>query len=88
MIEACSVSLVYDDHGKPVYALKEVSLEVRDGEFLGILGPSGSGKSSLLYLLSGLKTPSSGAVHGRSALRSRRPAPSGSGGGARASRDR
>lgn len=65
MIEACSVSLVYDDHGKPVYALKEVSLEVRDGEFLGILGPSGSGKSSLLYLLSGLKTPSSGAVRHR-----------------------
>ena len=32
------------------------------GEFLGILGPSGSGKSSLLYLLSGLKTPSHGRV--------------------------
>lgn len=37
-------------------------MDVRDGEFLGILGPSGSGKSSLLYLLSGLKVPSSGTV--------------------------
>ncbi|MFY9233007.1 MAG: ABC transporter ATP-binding protein [Fimbriimonadaceae bacterium] len=62
MIEACSVSLVYDDHGKPVYACKDVDLEVREGEFLGILGPSGSGKSSLLYLLSGLKVPSGGDV--------------------------
>ena len=65
MIEACHVSLIYDDHGKPVYACKEVNLEVRAGEFLGILGPSGSGKSSLLYLLSGLKIPSGGEVRYR-----------------------
>jgi putative ABC transport system ATP-binding protein len=62
LIEARHVSLIYDDHGKPVYACKEINIEVRDGEFLGILGPSGSGKSSLLYLLSGLKTPSAGEV--------------------------
>jgi putative ABC transport system ATP-binding protein len=65
MIEACGVSLVYDDHGRPVYACRDIDLEVRDGEFLGILGPSGSGKSSLLYLLSGLKLPSGGAVRYR-----------------------
>jgi len=35
---------------------------VQENEFLGILGPSGSGKSSLLYLLSGLKTPTAGDV--------------------------
>lgn len=62
MIELRDTSLVYDDHGKSIYACRDVSLEVRPGEFLGILGPSGSGKSSLLYLMSGLKTPSSGAV--------------------------
>lgn len=37
-------------------------MEVQPGEFLGILGPSGSGKSSLLYLLSGLKVPTHGRV--------------------------
>ncbi len=45
-----------------MYACRDVDLEVRPGEFLGILGPSGSGKSSLLYLLSGLKVPTHGRV--------------------------
>ncbi|MCW5941357.1 MAG: ATP-binding cassette domain-containing protein [Fimbriimonadaceae bacterium] len=62
MIESVGASLVYEDHGREVFACRDVSLSVRPGEFLGILGPSGSGKSSLLYLLSGLKTPSFGAV--------------------------
>lgn len=62
MIETAAASLVYHDHGREVYAVCEADIEVRPGEFLGILGPSGSGKSSLLYLLSGLKTPTSGAV--------------------------
>jgi putative ABC transport system ATP-binding protein len=50
------------DHGREVFACKDIDLDVYPGEFLGILGPSGSGKSSLLYLLSGLKTPTSGDV--------------------------
>lgn len=62
MIESVGASLVYQDHGREVFACRDVSLEVQPGEFLGILGPSGSGKSSLLYLLSGLKSPSFGAV--------------------------
>lgn len=62
MIEASHVDLVYRDHGREIFACQDVSLRVEPGEFLGILGPSGSGKSSLLYLLSGLKNPSRGAV--------------------------
>ena len=62
MIEANGLSLVYSDHGREVYACKDVSLRIDTSEFLGILGPSGSGKSSLLYLLSGLKDPSHGDV--------------------------
>ena len=62
MIRACGASLVYEDHGREVFACREIDLEVRTGEFLGILGPSGSGKSSLLYLLSGLKSPTAGSV--------------------------
>jgi len=62
MIGARGASLAYNDHGRTVYACREVDLDVRPNEFLGILGPSGSGKSSLLYLLSGLKIPTSGDV--------------------------
>ncbi|HRJ25899.1 MAG TPA: ABC transporter ATP-binding protein [Fimbriimonadaceae bacterium] len=62
MIVARSVSLRYEDHGREIYACREIDLSVHPGEFLGILGPSGSGKSSLLYLLSGLKTPTEGVI--------------------------
>jgi putative ABC transport system ATP-binding protein len=46
-----------------VHALREVDLEVFDGEFIVLLGPSGSGKSTLLNLLGGMDTPTSGTVH-------------------------
>ncbi len=62
MIEAVEASLVYQDHGRDIHACRSISLGVQPGEFLGILGPSGSGKSSLLYLMSGLKTPTSGRI--------------------------
>jgi len=62
MLEAVSASLIYRDHGRELFACREVDLQVQPNEFLGILGPSGSGKSSLLYLLSGLKQPTSGEV--------------------------
>jgi len=62
LIQSCAASLVYYDHGKEVFACRQIDLDVYPGEFLGILGPSGSGKSSLLYLLSGLKTPTSGDI--------------------------
>lgn len=65
MISLERVSLVYEDHGREVHACREVTLDVQAGEFLGILGPSGSGKSSLLYLMSGLKVPTSGSVQWR-----------------------
>ncbi len=62
LLRADGVSLVYRDHGREIRACDDVTLSVAPGEFLGILGPSGSGKSSLLYLLSGLKNPSLGRV--------------------------
>jgi putative ABC transport system ATP-binding protein len=62
LIESLGATLEYSDHGRPVFACQNIGLKVESGEFLGILGPSGSGKSSLLYLLSGLKIPTSGDV--------------------------
>ena len=45
-----------------VQALRGVSLELREAEFLVLLGPSGSGKSTLLNILGGLDVPTSGTV--------------------------
>lgn len=44
------------------YILKDINLEVYPGEFLSIIGPSGSGKSSLLYILGLLDKPTSGLI--------------------------
>ncbi len=57
------ISLIYDDGGRRTHALREVSIEIPPRQFVGIMGPSGSGKSSLLYILSGLKRPTEGDVN-------------------------
>lgn len=59
-----SVNLVYDI-GKEAetYALKDINLSLDGDRFIGIMGPSGSGKSSLLYALAGFKIPTSGKVY-------------------------
>ena len=48
--------------GAQTPVLREVSFEVAAGEFLCVMGPSGSGKSSLLHLIAGLDTASAGSI--------------------------
>ena len=43
--------------------LKQISFQVRQGEFLSVMGPSGCGKSTLLYILGGLDLPTGGEVY-------------------------
>ncbi|MCZ0914308.1 ABC transporter ATP-binding protein [Gordonia amicalis] len=56
------VSLVHGDGEDVVTALDTVSIDVAPGEFVAVMGPSGSGKSSLLAVAGGLITPTSGTV--------------------------
>lgn len=65
------VSLSYFDGDQTTYAVHDITLAIPERGFFGIMGPSGSGKSSLLYLLSGLKQPTDGDVFygGRSVAR-------------------
>ena len=59
MIEFKNASKEFS-HG--VYALRDVSLSIADGELIFLAGPSGAGKSTLLKMIAGLERPSSGAV--------------------------
>ena len=53
---------VYDMGEVQVHALKQVNLQLEEGQFVVLLGPSGSGKSTLLNIIGGLDVPSSGQV--------------------------
>jgi NitT/TauT family transport system ATP-binding protein/sulfonate transport system ATP-binding protein len=62
-IECRKISKVFIQKGKQrVHVLEDISLEVRDNEFLVLLGPGQSGKSTLLRIIAGLETPSEGTV--------------------------
>jgi putative ABC transport system ATP-binding protein len=63
MLQGEDLTLAYEDGQTVVKAVNDVSITLRDHQFIGILGPSGSGKSSLLYLLSGLRQPTKGEVY-------------------------
>jgi putative ABC transport system ATP-binding protein len=62
MIRLQNVSKVYHADSLPVEALRDVDLEVAEGEFIALMGPSGSGKSTLLSILGAMNPPTEGSV--------------------------
>jgi putative ABC transport system ATP-binding protein len=62
MLELRQVSKVYGTGPAQVNALRGVNLSVRGGELVAVMGPSGSGKSSLLTIAGSLEEPTSGQV--------------------------
>ena len=62
VFELTNVSKTYKNDGKEFTALKDVSLEVREGEIFGIIGMSGAGKSTLVRTLNRLEEVTSGSV--------------------------
>ena len=64
MIELKNVSYIYSPGTAFVkHALKDINLTIEDGEFIGLIGHTGSGKSTLTQLLNGLIKPSSGHIY-------------------------
>lgn len=63
ILEIRNLCKVYGKGETRVDALKDISFDVKQGEFVAIVGPSGSGKSTLLHILGGVDTPTSGTVN-------------------------
>ena len=62
MIKLEHISKTFGDTGDGVHAVKDVSLEIGDGEIFGIIGFSGAGKSTLVRCINLLEQPTSGSI--------------------------
>ncbi len=62
ILELRHVEKVYGKNENQVRALRDINMDVREGEFIAIVGTSGSGKSTLLNLIGGLDTPTGGEI--------------------------
>lgn len=63
LIELKNITKSYRNGDQELQVLKNVSLEVEEGEFVAIMGPSGSGKSTLMNMIGMLDTPTSGEYY-------------------------
>jgi len=63
IISLQAVEKIYKTKAGPLRVLKGVNLEIKQGEFVAIVGPSGSGKSTLINMITGIDRPTSGEVY-------------------------
>lgn len=61
-ISAKSVDLTFSTNDGPVHALKDVDLDINEGDFVSFIGPSGCGKTTFLRVLADLERPTDGTV--------------------------
>lgn len=62
MIELQNVSKIYSNEAGQFWALRNVTLSIKKGDFVAVTGKSGSGKSTLLNLLAGIDSPTKGII--------------------------
>ncbi|WP_281856304.1 ABC transporter ATP-binding protein [Litoreibacter halocynthiae] len=74
VISANALDLTFQTADAPVHALKDVSLDISQGDFVSFIGPSGCGKTTFLRCIAGLETPTGGTltVNGMTADEARR----------------
>ena len=63
LIKTEKLCKTFSNNGVMQHILKNIDLEIYDGDFTVIMGPSGAGKSTLLYALSGMDTPTLGDIY-------------------------
>lgn len=63
VISLQNVEKIYKTKAGPLRVLKGVNLDIKEGEFVAIVGPSGSGKSTLINMITGIDRPTSGEVY-------------------------
>lgn len=63
ILSLSNISQVFkSDNGDTITALKDINLDIKEGEFVCIIGPSGCGKTTLLRLIAGISKPASGNI--------------------------
>ena len=62
LVEIKNISKIYHTNNNEILALKDISFDINDGDFIAIVGPSGCGKSTILSILCNLEEKSSGNI--------------------------
>lgn len=62
LVQIRGIGRVFETAAGPVTAIHDIDLDLKQGEFVAIVGPSGCGKTTLLRIVAGLETPTSGTI--------------------------